>query len=233
MIKKFMYFMTIVPALCFADNSTGYVDDDNVPITFQRIDSVAGIGASYVSGSLNGSDYGTNGLALSVSKLFNNNVWINFNAQAAYNVSNISNGNQSFLNGDVGYAFNAGNRFQVIPNIQIQRLQVGGTINNETSTAVVTNELLDIRLELIANRHLLLFADGGYGPSQLSLANDEPGQNTNNVSSEGLFQFVAGIAWKPIFSVPWAFKGQYIHQNYNYNGFGATDGYILSTGIAF
>ncbi|MBP9743554.1 MAG: hypothetical protein KBD37_09370 [Burkholderiales bacterium] len=232
MLKKMMCLVGLIPALGFADSSTGYVDDDNAPITFQRIDSVVGIGATSIFGSLDGFDYTANGLALSAAKLFSSNVWINFNAEAAYN-TNMSNGSQSFLNGDVGYAFNVGNRFQVIPNIQLQQLQVGGTMGNTTSNATVTNELLAVRLELVANRHLLLFADGAYGPSQLSLANDVNNQSGNNLSSDTIFQANAGIAWKPIFSVPWAFKGQYIYQNYNYNGFGAVNGYMLSTGIAF
>lgn len=237
MIKKMLCLAALAPLSCFADIPVdgGYTDSNDVPVPFQKIDSAVGIGASYLTGSLFGQNYTTNGLALSATKLFQNNVWLNFNAEAAYNTS-LVNGNQSFLNGDVGYAFNIGSRFQVIPNIQFQRLQVGGSSSTGTANAVMTNEIADIRLELVASKHLLLFADGGYGFSQYSL-NDTNfnyiGDNSSNNTSGGVYQLAAGIGWKPILSVPWGFKGQYIYQNYGQGNFGGVSGYILSTGIAF
>lgn len=237
MFKRLMCISAIMPVLCFADNTTygGFTDEKNNPVPFQKIDSVVGIGASYVTGSIYGNNYTTNGLALSATKLFDSNVWLNFNAASAYQTSLI-NGNQNFLNGDVGYAFNVGDRFQVIPNLQIQRMQVGGGSSTGTANAVITSELADVHFELVANKHLLLFADAGYGPGQYNVSGSgftNSSQNDTNVSSGGVTQINAGIAWKPLTTVPWGFKGQYLYQNYGQGNFGAVSGYILSTGIAF
>ncbi len=227
MLKKLLLLITI-PVAAYADGGDNYYP-------FNKINSQISIGNAYTTGSLFGNNYTANGIGIMVTKQFDNNVWVNLAADTAYNM-NISNGYENFLNGAVGYGFQFG-RFQVIPNIQLQRYQVGYSSTDNNTNVVVTDELADVHLELVLNSRLMLFGDAAYGPGQYNLTNNtsNSSDNTNvpSTTSSGVAQGNIGLTYRPIANVPWLFKGQYIYRNYGNADIGATSGYLLSTGIAF
>ena len=228
MFKKLLFLAT-VPVLAYAD------DGSNSYYPFQKINSEISIGNVYSTGSIFGTNYTANGIGLVATKQFDNNVWVNLAADVAYN-TNMNDGYENILNADVGYGFQFG-RFQVIPNLQLQRYQVGYSTMDSNTNAIVTDELLDVHLELVLSSRLMLFGDGGYGIGQYNTTNNtlNSTSNTNvpSTGSSGVLQTNLGLTYRPIVNVPWLFKGQYVYRNYDQTNIGATSGYMLSTGIAF
>ena len=183
---------------------------------FQSFDNQVAVGAGFTSMGLFGNNYTSDTLDLSATKLFDNNLWLSV-AGAISVDPGVQNGANNDLNGSIGYAIPFANIFQVIPNVQFNRMQTNFATNTAQANAIVNDQVADLRVEAAVLPQFNIFADAGYGIAENDAANNpNSGASSTMVNgNSGMFQDDVGFNMRPVASVPLLINVQYSYVNFN------------------
>lgn len=209
----------------FADSTTEVAASNH----FVTFDSQISLGNVWSFGDVGGNGYLNNNVALNVSKLFDDGVYVSVGGDQAYN-STYTNYSASNMAATAGYAFLVEPEFQVIPYAQFTRSQLSSFDTNSNINDVWYTGLAGVRLEYLPLDSLKLALNGGYG---LVGQNGTLSQSSGSTVYGGTVSLGAGLSHQPIYNVPWLINVDYAYNSYAGGLINQTNQITVSTGYGF
>lgn len=197
---------------------------------FQRFDDQIAIGNSWDFGLLsNGQVFQNDNIALKVSKLFDNGVYVNLGGTQAYDSTYINYAANSVA-AQVGYGFAIDERLLIIPNVLLTRSQFSSYSSSNNLNDILYSGIAGVKLEYLPLAQLKLSANAGYGiVGQNATLNNSDGATVYG----GSINAGAGISYQPLKDIPWLLNADYSYNSYAGGLLGQSNSIVVSTGYAF